>query len=277
MVLPASCSIINYLCIHYSLTHKSVLQRYFIQLAYNGTAYHGWQIQENTVKTVQQVLNDMLSLLLNEKVFVTGCGRTDTGVHARDFYGHFDSTVDLILEHDKWIYKFNNALPADISIKKVFVVKENSSARFDAVSRTYEYIIAKKKDPFEIEKAWFLYGDLDIDKMNTAARMLFDHIDFTSFSKSNTQNFTNNCKILKAEWRADDDLLIFTISADRFLRNMVRAIVGTLIDVGKGKLSQEGFNEVINSKNRSNAGFSVPACGLYLVKVEYPNNNLSDK
>lgn len=246
------------------------MQRYFIQLSYNGTAYHGWQTQENTVHTVQQVLNEMLSLLLNEKIIVTGCGRTDTGVHARDFYGHFDSSVNLMQGRDRWIYKFNNALPADIAVKEIFLVKESGSSRFDAVSRTYEYIITKQKNPFEIDKAWFLYGKLDIAKMNEAAQLLFDFKDFTSFSKSNTQNFTNNCKILKAEWREENDFLIFTISADRFLRNMVRAIVGTLIDVGKEKMTLEEFKEVIQSKNRSNAGFSVPAAGLYLTKVEYP-------
>jgi tRNA pseudouridine38-40 synthase len=248
------------------------LQRYFIQLSYDGTAYHGWQIQENTVKTVQQVLNDMLSLLLNEKIVVTGCGRTDTGVHAKDFYGHFDSSVDLLENTDKWIYKFNNALPPDIAIKDIFPVKEDASSRFDAISRTYEYVITRKKDPFEINKAWFLFGSLDVEKMNAAALIMFDHTDFTSFSKVNTQNFTNNCKILKAEWKEENDLLIFTVSADRFLRNMVRAIVGTLIDVGKGKMDLAGFKKVIESKDRSNAGFSVPACGLYLVEIKYPDN-----
>jgi tRNA pseudouridine38-40 synthase len=246
------------------------LPRYFIQLSYNGTAYHGWQIQENTGQTVQQLLNEMLSLLLNEKIVVTGCGRTDTGVHARDFYGHFDCGFDLIPEKDKWIYRFNNALPGDIAVKNIFVVKEDGNARFDALSRTYEYIITKRKNPFEINKAWYLYGKLNVDEMNKAALILFDYNDFTSFSKSNTQNFTNNCKILKAEWREEGDLLIFTVSADRFLRNMVRAIVGTLIDVGKGKMSLDEFHTVIKSQNRSNAGFSVPACGLYLTEIEYP-------
>lgn len=213
----------------------------------------------------------MASLLLNEKITITGCGRTDTGVHARDFYGHFDSSRNLLSESEKWIYKFNNALPADIAIKDILSVKEDANSRFDAISRTYEYIITRQKNPFEINKAWYLYGQLDIAKMNAAARILFNYNDFTSFSKSNTQNFTNNCKIFKAEWREENELLIFTISADRFLRNMVRAIVGTLIDVGKGKTSLDEFQEVIKSKNRSNAGFSVPADGLYLVKVEYPS------
>jgi tRNA pseudouridine38-40 synthase len=255
----------------------NILHRYFIRLAYNGTAYHGWQIQENTTRTVQQVLNEIFSLLLNEKVFVTGCGRTDTGVHAKDFYGHFDASVDLNTDHDKWLYKFNNALPPDIAIKDILAVNESANSRFDAVSRTYEYIICRKKDPFEINRAWFLKTDLDINKMNDAAKVLFEYTDFTSFSKSNTQNFTNNCKILKAEWKVENDLLIFSISADRFLRNMVRAIVGTLVDVGKEKITTEQFKTIIESKDRSNAGFSVPANGLYLVNVEYPEGYFNKK
>jgi tRNA pseudouridine38-40 synthase len=249
------------------------LQRYFIQLSYNGTAYHGWQIQENTVKTVQQTLNAMLSKLLNEPVFVTGCGRTDTGVHATEFFAHFDcSLTDLKLNEDKWIFKFNHALPSDIAIQNIFEVHEKANARFDAVSRTYQYIITRNKDPFQIDKACYLYGKYNVDEMNRAAQELFKYIDFSSFAKSNTQNFTNNCKIYKAEWKEEGELLIFTISADRFLRNMVRAIVGTLLDVGKGKISIEQFNEIVESKVRSNAGLSAHACGLYLTKVEYPQN-----
>lgn len=249
------------------------MQRYFIQLSYNGTAYHGWQIQENTFRTVQQVLNEMLSRLLNEPIVITGCGRTDTGVHATEYFAHFDSTIeDLEINQDKWIFKFNFALPADIAIQKIITVKEKSNARFDAISRTYQYIINKKKDPFQIDRSCFLYGALNIEEMNKATKILFDHIDFSAFAKTNTQNLSNNCKIYKAEWKEENDLLIFTISANRFLRNMVRAIVGTLLNVGKGKISIEEFNEIIESKTRSKAGFSAHACGLYLTKVEYPQN-----
>lgn len=219
---------------------------------------------------MQHVLNEMLSRLLNEPVFVTGCGRTDAGVHAKDFYAHFDASKDLMADCEKWLYKFNNALPADITVQQLIPVSENASARFDAVSRTYEYVITTKKDPFQIDRAYYLNTKLNINKMNEAAKVLFEHTDFTSFSKSNTQNFTNNCRIIKAEWRAENDLLIFTITADRFLRNMVRAIVGTLIDVGKGKMEAEDFNKIILNKDRCSAGFSVPACGLYLIKVDYP-------
>jgi tRNA pseudouridine38-40 synthase len=249
------------------------LQRYFIQLSYNGTAYHGWQIQENTFRTVQQVLNEMLSRLLNEPITITGCGRTDTGVHASEYFAHFDSTIeDLEINQHKWIFKFNFALPSDIAIQKIISVKEKSNARFDAVSRTYQYIINKKKDPFQIDRSCFLYGPLNIEEMNKATRILFDHTDFSAFAKTNTQNLSNNCIIFKAEWKEENDLLIFTISANRFLRNMVRAIVGTLLNVGKGKISIEEFNEIIESKTRSKAGFSAHACGLYLTKVEYPQN-----
>jgi tRNA pseudouridine38-40 synthase len=247
------------------------MSRYFIRLSYNGTAYHGWQVQDNTEKTVQQVLNSMLSMLLNHPVFITGCGRTDTGVHARDYYAHFDTDVDLLADRDKWVFRFNNSLPSDIAIKNIHKVKDDGSSRFDAVSRTYEYHITKKKDPFLVNASWFVYGALDVESMNIAAKALFDYTDFTSFAKSNTQSFTNNCKIYKAEWAVRGDVWVFTVSADRFLRNMVRAIVGTLVDVGKGKLSIEGFRAVIESKNRSNAGFSVPAEGLYLTEVVYPN------
>jgi tRNA pseudouridine38-40 synthase len=249
------------------------LQRYFIQLSYNGTAYHGWQLQENTYLTVQQVLNQMLSRLLNEPISIAGCGRTDAGVHASEYFAHFDSTInDLEINQDKWIFKFNHALPADIAIQKVIKVHEKSNARFDAVARTYQYIINRKKDPFQINKSCFLHGPINMEEMNKATKILFDHIDFSAFAKSNTQNLTNNCTIYKAEWKEENGFLIFTISANRFLRNMVRAIVGTLLDVGKGKITMEEFNKIIESKSRSKAGFSAHACGLYLTKVEYPKN-----
>lgn len=215
----------------------------------------------------------MLSRLLNQPVFVTGCGRTDTGVHAKEFFAHFDTTLpDLKENEDRWIFKFNHALPADIAIQKIWKVHDKANARFDAVARTYQYVINKNKDPFQIDKSCYLYGTYNVDEMNKAAKVLFDYIDFSSFAKSNTQNFTNNCKIYKAEWKEENDLLIFTISADRFLRNMVRAIVGTSLDVGKGKVTIPEFRNIIESKVRSNAGLSAHACGLYLTRVEYPQN-----
>ena len=176
------------------------MQRYFIQLSYNGTAYHGWQIQENTFQTVQQVLNEMLSKLLNSPVFVTGCGRTDAGVHAVEYFAHFDSVMnDLQLNQNKWLFKFNHALPADIAIQKIIPVSEKANARFDAISRTYKYIINRQKNPFLINKSCFLYGDINIPEMKKATEILFAHKDFSSFAKSNSQNFTNNCIIYKEE------------------------------------------------------------------------------
>lgn len=254
------------------------MQRYFIKLAYNGTAYNGWQIQDNTTATVQQTINEALSMVLNEPVAVTGCGRTDTGVHAKEFYAHFDcSKTNLQEEPDKWVYKFNQVLPADIAIHRIFAVKADTSSRFDALSRTYQYFISKHKDPFMINRTHYMNADLNVNEMNKAAKILFEHTDFSAFSKSNTQTFTNNCKIYTAEWKSENDTLVFTITADRFLRNMVRAIVGTLLDIGKGKLSADDFKKIIESKERSNAGVSVPACGLYLTKVEYPESYFNEQ
>jgi tRNA pseudouridine38-40 synthase len=250
-------------------------QRYFIKLSYAGTAYHGWQVQENTAQTVQQVLNDALSMLLREKVETTGCGRTDTGVHAREFYAHFDSEkADLHKNEEHWLYKLNSVLPQDIAVQRLIGVSEDAHARFSAVSRTYEYIISTKKDPFLQQWAWQHWKSMDTGEMNKAAEALFDYLDFSAFSKSNTQVKTNNCKISHARWETRGDLMVFTITADRFLRNMVRAIVGTLTDTGQGKLTIEQFRNIIEGKNRSDAGASVPACGLYLTRVEYPGSIL---
>lgn len=254
------------------------MQRYFIQLSYNGTPYHGWQVQENTPETVQQVLNEALSMVLNEPISTTGCGRTDTGVHAKDYYAHFDcSKTNLIEQSGKWLHKFNSVLPKDIAVYDLLAVSLEASSRFDAISRTYQYVISTRKNPFLIDAAYFYSGKLDVQAMNEASALLFNHIDFSCFSKSNTQTFTNNCKIMKAEWELIENGLVFTITADRFLRNMVRAIVGTLLEVGEGKMSLKEFNQVIESKSRSNAGFSVPACGLYLTEVRYPIEYFSKK
>lgn len=246
------------------------MKRYFLQLSYNGTAYSGWQVQKNSKHTIQQILNEMLSRLLNEPTTVMGCGRTDTGVHAKEYFAHFDSSKeDLITNHEHWILKFNHALPKDIAIQRIFQVDDKASARYDAFRRTYQYVITKKKNPFEIDKAYFLYGKLDVKAMNKAAEILFNYEDFSAFAKSNTQNKTNICKLYKAEWKEGENFIVFTISANRFLRDMVRAIVGTMLKVGKGKITLDDFVKVIESKTRSKAGLSVPACGLYLMKVEY--------
>jgi tRNA pseudouridine38-40 synthase len=243
--------------------------RYFIKLSFDGTNYHGWQSQDNA-NTVQAEVEKALSILLSNKIEITGCGRTDAGVHAKEYYAHFDMG-SLIGEemHKDIIYRMNAILPDDISISNVFLVENNFHARFSAISRTYKYYISRSRDPFIKVYSWNVYGDLDIDKMNVAAAILFEFIDFTSFSKLHTDVKTNNCRIMQAEWTEEKDILVFTIKADRFLRNMVRAIVGTILDVGKGKLSPEDFRKIIESKNRCDAGFSVPAKALFLVKIEY--------
>lgn len=246
------------------------MSRYFIQLSYFGKHYHGWQVQENESCTIQQCLQDKLGMLLQENIEITGCGRTDTGVHAEDYYAHFDSAKEDLSSDGKWLYRFNKILPEDIAIKKILEVKPTAHARFDAISRTYEYRIHQIKNAFINDFSLYHYGNLNIEEMNRAANLLLEVEDFTSFSKVNTQVKNNNCKVTEAVWlKTTNDKLIFKISANRFLRNMVRAIVGTLLEVGSGKLSFEEFKKIIESKNRSNAGFSVAAHGLYLTQVEY--------
>ncbi|OKS88013.1 tRNA pseudouridine(38-40) synthase TruA [Mucilaginibacter polytrichastri] len=244
-------------------------QRYFIELAYNGTNYHGWQIQPNAI-AVQQVLNHALTTLLRHPVETLGCGRTDTGVHATEFFAHLD--IDSESENPKFeIRSLNALLPYDIAVKRIIPVHPEAHARFDATLRSYEYHIHFHKDPFKLNYSWLLRDKPDMELMNEGAMIMMEYIDFSCFSKSNTQVFTNNCKISRAEWgEAADGSLIFHISADRFLRNMVRAIVGTLLMVGKREIEPEAIRQIIESKNRSKAGTSVPACGLYLTEVVYP-------
>lgn len=249
------------------------MSRYFLKFAFNGTHYHGWQMQENTILTVQQVMQEKLGLLLHEKIELTGCGRTDTGVHAREFYAHFDSEKhDLHDEKYQWVYKMNRCLPRDIAVHALLPVKEKASARFSAFARTYFYQIHQKPDPFLQETSWFLYGRLDIDKMNEAAKQLLHTSDFGSFAKVNNNHKHYICKVHEAGWKQEGDRVIFTIRANRFLRNMVRALVGTMVDVGTGKTSLEEFEKIIHSGRRSAAGTSVPAQGLHLAKIEYPKD-----
>lgn len=243
--------------------------RYFIQLAYNGKAYHGWQIQPNAI-TVQETIEHGLSTILNTKLAIVGAGRTDTGVHASQMFAHFDFDDDFNTKN--LVYKLNSFLPNDIAIKAIFEVKSDAHARFNAIKRTYNYRIALTKDVFDYDYTYHVQLPLDINKMNQASALLLDYIDFQCFSKSNTDVKTYNCKIEVALWKQEGDILTFTISADRFLRNMVRAIVGTLIDVGLGKLKVKDMHSIIQSKDRSKAGFSVPAKGLYLTEVVYPED-----
>lgn len=243
--------------------------RYFIQLSYNGRNYHGWQNQPTAI-SVQEVIENALTTLLKETIAIVGAGRTDTGVHAIQMFAHFDTENSF--NEDDLVFKLNSFLPNDVAIKKIFKVKSDSHARFDAISRTYLYRVALLKNTFNFEDAYFLTKRLDIDKMNAAAKVLFQYKDFQCFSKSNTDVKTYNCEIMAAHWKLKDDELHFVIKADRFLRNMVRAIVGTMINIGIGKLEVSDLHDIIKSKSRSNAGYSVPAHGLYLSEVEYPED-----
>ncbi|MCB0463608.1 MAG: tRNA pseudouridine(38-40) synthase TruA [Flavobacteriaceae bacterium] len=242
--------------------------RYFIELSYRGKAYHGWQNQPNAI-SVQEVVEDALSKLLQTKIDVVGAGRTDAGVHAEQLFAHFD--YEEPFDSEKLIFKLNSFLPKDISVQNLFKVKPDAHARFDALSRTYIYIISTKKDVFNSDGAFYLTHHLDIDKMNEAAKILFDYRDFKCFSRSHTDVKTYHCYIMLAEWKKVNNQLIFTIKADRFLRNMVRAIVGTMLDIGLGKTTIEEFHQIIKSEDRTKAGASVPAHGLYLSKIQYDN------
>lgn len=249
-------------------------QRYFIELAFDGTKYHGWQIQPNAI-SVQEMLNKVLSTLFRQPVETVGCGRTDTGVHAKQLFAHLDYHFDETINHessrmDKWLTGLNALLPYDIAAKRIIPVHAEAHARFDAVARSYEYHIHFDKDPFRTNYSWLVRDKPDIGLMNAAAAIMMEYTDFSCFSKSNTQVFTNNCKITRAEWIEQDNGIMFYITADRFLRNMVRAIVGTLMMVGKKEITPDDIRQIIASKNRSNAGTSVPACGLYLTEIKYP-------
>lgn len=240
--------------------------RYFIEFSYNGKNYHGWQLQPKAI-TVQGVLQNALTTILREEISVIGAGRTDSGVHALQMFAHFDTEREL---SDDLVRKLNAFLPYDIAVHSIRAVKTDAHARFDALKRTYQYHISIEKSPFKYDYSMPLTLPLNVDVMNEAAQILFDYTDFQCFSKTHTDVKTFNCKIYEAHWAIVGSELVFTITADRFLRNMVRAIVGTLINVGLQKLSLTGFEDIIISKSRSKAGASVPACGLFLTQVTYP-------
>lgn len=248
--------------------------RYFIEIAYNGKNYFGWQRQPEQI-SVQQILEETLSTLLRSEIKIIGAGRTDTGVHAKQLFAHFD--FDEFGDKNEFLFRINSFLPKDISIKNIFQVKDDAHARFDAVEREYEYIISLEKDPFLQDFAYQINYKPNVDLMNEAAKMLLSHKDFQCFSRSKTDVKTYNCTIVKAFWEAKNNRLIFTIAADRFLRNMVRAIVGTLMDVSFGKVSLEEFQKILESKSREEAGASAPAHGLYLTKVVYPKEIFLDE
>ncbi|GHT14053.1 tRNA pseudouridine synthase A [Bacteroidia bacterium] len=246
------------------------MKRFFIYLSYNGANYCGWQNQPNGV-SIQQKVEESLSLLLREPVSITGAGRTDAGVHARLMVAHFDwEGKDFKPENLR--EKLNRILPHDIAIQRIVRVSPKAHARFDAVSRTYTYYITGEKNAFDYPFRYKIAHPLDFDGMNEAAQILLEYKDFTSFSKLHTDVKTNNCRIKQAEWTPQEDGWVFTIQADRFLRNMVRAIVGTLLEVGRGKLSVAGFRQIIESKDRGKAGTSAPGNALFLTNIEYPES-----
>ncbi|MDR2511537.1 MAG: tRNA pseudouridine(38-40) synthase TruA [Bacteroidales bacterium] len=265
--------------------------RFFIELQYNGKNYCGWQRQPNGI-TVQEVLENALNVLFNPnnsaaKLQLYGCGRTDTGVHAKQFFAHFDiveqnkssflcmpemqSGVPILREksHSEEVAKLNSFLPSDIAIKRIFPVSDDMHARFSAKSRKYEYRISTQKNPFNSDFAFQIHYPLDIEKMSLACEIVKEYRDFSAFSKSHSDTVTNNCTIFEAFWTKNDEEIQFTIQANRFLRNMVRAIVGTMLNVGRGKVTMNDFHQIIENKNRSNAGMSVPAHALSLVEVLY--------
>ena len=243
--------------------------RYFMHLAYNGTPYHGWQIQPNA-DSVQQTLEYALGKLCGEELNIVGCGRTDTGVHAKDFYAHFDTRQQFDEAQLKQLtFKLNAFLPEEILIFNIFPVPDDLHARFSATARTYQYHVSEQKQPFGKDFTHRVYAPLDENLMNTAAEMLLGEHDFTSFSKLHTQTATNICNVTYAHWERTGDELVFTIKANRFLRNMVRAIAGTLIDVGRGKTTLDDLQRIIDSKDRCSAGTSLPAKALFLTEVEY--------
>ncbi len=248
------------------------MMRYFINLSYNGTNYHGWQAQKNAI-SIQKVLTDALCMMLREEVSLTGCGRTDAGVHAREYYAHMDLVKELgRTQAGKLVFKLNSFLGKDISLREIFSVRPDAHARFSATLRTYKYYITLVKDPFLVDRSYYHFGPIDIDLMNRGAELIMKYSDFTSFSKVDSDTKTKICRISEAQWERSGDLLVFTISADRFLRNMVRAIVGTLLDLGTGKMLLRDLKLVIEAKNRSDAGDSVAACGLFLEQVVYPED-----
>jgi tRNA pseudouridine38-40 synthase len=250
------------------------LNRYFLRLSFNGESFHGWQCQDNA-SSIQSTLQNALSVVLRKPIEITGAGRTDAGVHAREFYAHFDHSFLTLQERDELIYHLNGFLPDSIAIQEIIPVSGDAHARFRAVSRTYQYYITRKKDPFQKAYSWYYPGKLDLVIMNRGAEIITNNLDFTSFAKLPMETKTNICHVQVARWEEHGDLLIFTIIADRFVRNMVRAVVGTLVELGRGKINLDDLDRIILSKDRSAAGYSVPANGLFLTEIKYPKEIVS--
>ncbi len=246
------------------------MSRYALQFAYDGGSFNGYQIQPNA-PSVQAELEEKLSLLLGEVVAITGSGRTDTGVHAAHQIAHFDTAAVI---DSNLIYRLNRMLSPALTAQAIYTVADDFHARFDATSRTYEYRITRHKDPFSRDFAYWYEADLDVNSMNEAAKLLLDHTDFQCFSKVKTEVNTFECTIMRAFWEVQGDNLLFTIEGNRFLRGMVRAIVGTLLEIGMGKWTSDDLKRILESKSRQEAGRAVPAHGLHLVKVTYPATSL---
>jgi len=242
--------------------------RYFIEFSYDGSSYHGFQKQLNAI-TIQEILENAISTILRDKIDIISAGRTDSGVHAINMFAHFNYDIKSKIEESNFCHLLNRILPADIVIKGIHMVKPDSHSRFDAISRTYNYYITDTKDPFNHRYRYYLSEELDYSEMNKASKLLYEYEDFKCFSKSNTDVKTFSCKITYANWVKSDDDWKFTITSNRFLRNMVRAIVGTLIEIGKGKIAIKDLDRIIQSKDRRNAGYSVPAEGLFLNEIIY--------
>lgn len=248
---------------------EQTVYRYFIWLDYNGAPFHGWQIQPNAV-TVQELLQNAFTHILREPIQIIGCGRTDTGVHAKNFVAHFDASKPDLENNTQLLHKLNRYLPMEVLIHSIKKMHTDAHSRFDATSRTYNYYMTRKKAPFLNSLRYYYFGELNTEAMNVAASKLLEYSDFTSFSKVDTDVKTNICKVTHAVWESKGSELTFTITADRFLRNMVRAIVGTLLNVGKGKISVDDFCRIIEAKDRGKAGASAPGNALFLMQVTYP-------
>jgi tRNA pseudouridine38-40 synthase len=251
------------------------MSRYLIAFSYDGGSFHGYQIQPNAT-TVQSILQDKLSLLLGSPLEIVGSSRTDTGVHAHEQFAHFDLPASKSVK-ENWVFRLNRMLPDSLAVQGIYQVADDFHARFAAISRTYEYRISSLKSPFNAQFAYRFSVDLDVEAMNEAAALFFKHTDYQCFSKVKTEVTTFNCTILHANWATRGDELVFTIQGNRFLRGMVRAVVGTLLEVGQGRLSKKQLQEILDSKDRCKAGRAVPAHGLHLLKVEYPSSTFDAK
>lgn len=254
-----------------SLILLSLMNRYFLEFAYNGKAYNGWQSQPNAIG-VQQKIEEALFTLFRENISLTGAGRTDTGVHAAQMFAHFDTAFPLFSGSEKWLYKLNRILPDDIGIYRIIPVNSDAHARFHAISRTYQYHFITRKDPFYADTAWLLYREPDWKRMAEAASFLTGYSDFEAFSKSHAGHKTSLCRVTEAQFVFSPHHIVFQITADRFLRNMVRAIVGTLVEIGNGQRSLESIREIMESRDRKKAGASAPAHGLTLFRIQYPES-----